>query len=59
MYLAYDKYTNLDGQNYNYAGLNRYNQIIEVYFADFNYSVVKRGATNHDLWNISVTLEEV
>jgi len=39
--------------------LNRYNQIIEVYFADFNYSVVKRGATNHDLWNISATLEEV
>ena len=59
MYLAYDKYTNLEGQNYKYTGLNRYNQIIEVYFADFNYSVVKRGATNHDLWNISVTLEEV
>ena len=59
MYLAYDKYTNLEGQAYEYSGLNRYNQIIEVYFADFNYSVVKRGATNHDLWNISVTLEEV
>ena len=59
MYLAYDKYTNLEGQGYQYAGLNRYNQIIQVYFADFNYSVVKRGATNHDLWNISVTLEEV
>ena len=59
MYLAYDKYTNLEGQTYEYSGLNRYNQIIEVYFADFNYSVVKRGATNHDLWNISVTLEEV
>ena len=55
MYLAYDKYTNLE----EYTGLNKYNQIIEVYFADFNYSVVKRGATNHDLWNISVTLEEV
>jgi hypothetical protein len=59
MYLAYDKYKNLEGQAYQYSGLNRYNQIIEVYFADFNYSVVKRGATNHDLWNISVTLEEV
>jgi hypothetical protein len=55
MYLAYDKYTNLE----EYTGLNKYNQIIEVYFADFSYSVVKRGATNHDLWNISVTLEEV
>jgi hypothetical protein len=58
MYLAYDKYTNFaEGTEFNH--LNKYNQIIEVYFADFNYSVVKRGATNHDLWNISVTLEEV
>jgi len=59
MYLAYDKYTNLEGQNYQYTGLNRYNQIIQVYFSDFSYSIVKRGATNHDLWNISVSLEEV
>jgi hypothetical protein len=59
MYLAYDKYTNFEGQNYQYNALNRYNQIIQVYFADFSYSVVKRGGTNHDLWNISVTLEEV
>ena len=58
MYLAYDKYTNFDGAT-QFSNLNKYNQIIEVYFADFNYSVVKRGATNHDLWNISVTLEEV
>jgi len=58
MYLAYDKYTNFDGAT-QFNNLNKYNQIIEVYFADFNYSVVKRGATNHDLWNISVTLEEV
>ncbi len=59
MYLAYDKYTNLEGQTYQYNALNRYNQIIQVYFADFSYSVVKRGGNNHDLWNISVTLEEV
>jgi hypothetical protein len=32
---------------------------MQVYFADFNYTVVKRGGNNHDLWNISVTLEEV
>ena len=59
MYLAYDKYKNFEGQDYQYNALNRYNQIIQVYFADFNYSVVKRGASNHDLWNISVVLEEV
>ena len=58
MYLAYDKYSNFSGGT-KFSNLNKYNQIIEVYFADFNYSVVKRGATNHDLWNISVTLEEV
>ena len=58
MYLAYDKYSNFSGGT-QFNGLNKYNQIIQVYFADFNYSVVKRGATNHDLWNISVTLEEV
>jgi hypothetical protein len=58
MYLAYDKYTNF-AEETKFNHLNKYNQIIQVYFADFNYSVVKRGATNHDLWNISVTLEEV
>ena len=63
MYLAYDKYTNfpVDGEitNASYGHLAQYNQIMEVYISDFNYSVVKRGGTNHDLWNISVTLEEV
>jgi hypothetical protein len=58
MYLAYDKYSNFPIET-KFNNLNKYNQIIQVYFADFNYSVVKRGATNHDLWNISVTLEEV
>ena len=58
MYLAYDKYNNFNGET-KFNNLNKYNQIIQVYFADFNYTVVKRGATNHDLWNISVTLEEV
>ena len=63
MFLAYDKYKNfpVGGEitNASFGHLAQYNQIIEVYFNDFNYSVVKRGATNHDLWNISVTLEEV
>ena len=58
MYLAYDKYTNF-AEGTEYTNLNKYNQIIEVYFSDFSYSVVKRGGSNHDLWNISVSLEEV
>jgi hypothetical protein len=59
MFLAYDKYTNFDNTEDPYAHLNKYNQVIQVYISDFSYTVVKRGATNHDLWNISVTLEEV
>ena len=63
MYLAYDKYSNfaVDGEieSQSYGHLGQYNQIIEVYISDFNYSVVKRGGSTHDFWNISVTLEEV
>ena len=63
MYLAYDNYANFktDGEivDASYAHLAQYNEIVEVYFADFNYSVVKRGGDNFDMWNISVTLEEV
>jgi hypothetical protein len=63
MYLAYDKYSNFktDGEitDSSFGHLGQYNEIIQVYFADFNYSVVKRGGNNFDLWNISVTLEEV
>jgi hypothetical protein len=55
VYLAYDKYTTHDS----YEKLNSYNQVIEMYISDFSYSVQKRGGTNHDLWDISVTLEEV
>lgn len=59
MFLAYDKYKNFGDNDASFGNLSKYNQIIQVYFSDFNYTVVKRGGTNHDLWNISVTLEEV
>jgi hypothetical protein len=59
MYLAYDKYSNFGKDNAAFGHLAQYNQIIQVYFADFSYTVTKRGGSNHDLWNISVTLEEV
>lgn len=49
VYLAYDRYDDN----------TKYNQIIQMYFKDFNYSVVKRGASTHDFWNINLTLEEV
>ena len=63
MYLAYDKYSNFktDGEitDASFGHLEQYNEIIEVYFADFSYTVVKRGGSTYDFWNINVTLEEV
>lgn len=58
VYLSYDKYNNFSDPETKYANLQKYNEVIEVYFADFQYSVVKRGGSNHDFWNISLTLEE-
>ena len=59
MFLAYDKYDNFGKNNAAFLHLASYNEIIQVYFNDFSYSVEKRGQINHDLWNISVSLEEV
>jgi hypothetical protein len=42
-----------------YQNLATYSEVLEVYFSSFTYNVVKRGATNHDLWDISISLEEV
>ena len=59
VYLAYDKYTNLGGREDQYSALAQYNEVIQMYITDFKYSVVKRGTSTHDFWNVSVTLEEV
>jgi hypothetical protein len=59
MYLAYDKYSNFGKDDAAFTHLSQYNQIIQVYFADFSYTVTKRGGALPNLWNISVTLEEV
>lgn len=58
VYLAYDKYNNFSGED-KYSKLAQYNQIVEMYFQDFSYTVEKRGSTNFDFWNISLSLEEV
>jgi hypothetical protein len=57
VFLAYDKHSNFSTNEYSH--LKEYNQIIEMYITDFSYTLEKRGGTNMDLWNISVTLEEV
>lgn len=57
VYLSYDKNTNFESDQY--GRLAQYNEIVEVFFSDFTYSVVKRGGSNHDFWDISFSLEEV
>lgn len=59
MYLAYDKYSNFGKDDAAFGHLAQYNQVVQVYFADFSYNVVKRGGSNFDLWNVSLSLEEV
>jgi len=57
MFLSYDK-----PQNFTvgvYENLDKYSDVMEVFVSDFSYNVVKRGGTNHDLWDISISLEEV
>lgn len=65
VFLSYDKYSefpvggvsgNKDAASY--AHLTEYNEILEMYITNFTYSVEKRGRTNYDMWNISITLEE-
>lgn len=63
VYLAYDKYTNFNDTDLTevdnrFNNINKYNEVIEVFFSDFNYSVVKRSGLNFDFWNVSLTLEE-
>jgi len=63
VYLAYDKYTNFKdvyetAPDERFTNTNKYNEVIEMFFSDFSYSVVKRSGLNFDFWNVSLTLEE-
>jgi hypothetical protein len=57
MFISYDKNSKLN--DVTYQNLATYSEVLEVYFSSFSYNVVKRGANNHDLWDISISLEEV
>jgi hypothetical protein len=59
LFVAYDNYIKLKDQNDTYNRLGEYQEVIEVLFSDFSYSVNKRGYSKHDLWDISLSLEEV
>jgi hypothetical protein len=58
VFLSYDKYNNFGTDNNAHLHLAEYNQVLQMYITNFDYSVVKRGGTNMDLWNINVSLEE-
>lgn len=57
VFLAYDKKSNFTSSEYNHLG--EYNEVLEMFISSFEWNVVKRGGTNFDFWNVSVTLEEV
>lgn len=59
VYLSYDKYTEFEKDGSRYLKLAEYPQAIEMFVSSFDYEVVKRGGHNHDLWNVSISLEEV
>jgi hypothetical protein len=58
VYLAYDKYSNFGKDDNAYAHLPQYNQVLEMFISDFKYSIIKRGSSNYDFWNVNITLEE-
>ena len=59
MFLSYDKPQEFSSDQTPYDNLSKYSEDLEVFFSDFSYNVIKRGGTNHDLWDISISLEEV
>lgn len=59
VYLAYDNYKNFGSDAASFNNMNKYNEIVEVFFADFQYSIERRGTSTFDFWNISLSLEEV
>jgi len=58
VFLAYDKFTDFGRNNAAYTHLAQYQEVLEMYITDFTYNVQKRGGTNFDMWDVSITLEE-
>jgi hypothetical protein len=69
MFLSYDKPQEFSPEN-RYENLDKYSEFLEVFVSDFSYNVIKRGnvtdysgatpiVKDRDLWDISISLEEV
>jgi hypothetical protein len=59
LFISYDKYISFDEEDNTVNRLAEYQEVVEVLFSDFSYSVNKRGYSKHDLWDISLSLEEI
>lgn len=59
VFLSYDKYNNFGDDNNARLHLGEYSQVIQMYLSSFSYNINKRGGNTMDLWNVSITLEEV
>jgi hypothetical protein len=61
VFASYDNYKDLGlyAPSPESQSLIRYSDVLEMYITDFSFSIQKRGGSNHDLWDISITLEEV
>jgi hypothetical protein len=57
LFLCYDRFDNFAGDPMQFFKLAQYSQIVHVYFASFDYTVVKRGI--YDFWNVNIGLDEV
>lgn len=60
MFLAYDNPSAFSSASaYAIENLALYSDVLEVFFTAFDYKIMQRGQSNHDLWNISTSFEEV
>jgi hypothetical protein len=59
VYLSYDNFASSGYEDADYGKLANYTDFYFMYITSFNYSIEKRGADNFDMWNVSITLEEV
>jgi len=60
VFVAYDNYRGLEAlPNFQPENFQKYNEVLEMCITDFSFSIQKRGGSNYDLWDVSITLEEV
>jgi hypothetical protein len=59
LFISYDRYSNFQDQTNTMDRIKEYQEVKEIYITDFSYNVTKRSPNTYDLWDVSITLEEV